>query len=339
MEDGEPADAGVEHRDRQLGAGLGRHQAARVAAQEQRAPLVLGRSAGPLPARVREGAGDFVDLALQHPRADQRPRQLLGAVQVARAVPEQIPGQVRHDGRRDRRRGLADVEALQRELHPVRLGVGLRRLERGLLAVTAGDRRPAELGRRDREDAGAGAPVGDRPGRLTRLLELDQQREAEAGRRVAAGAEGAAGIDDDVDQAVLRVPPRGANADPAGHLDRAVEVGPAIGPVIRNRGGGDVDEAAARRRLELAELRDLAGRAVDRELDPARAALLLEPVGGQLEQVRHHPLRVLRLAADREADHLRGEGCLSPSASASRSAASRCSGSRSVGTTSSKTTC
>src|SRR5204862_5471742 len=104
-------------------------------------------------------------------------------------------------------------------------------------------------------------------------------------------------------------------------------------------GRGDVDEAAARSGLKLAELGDLAGRPVDGELNPAGAALLLEPVGRELEQVRHHLLRVLRLAANRETDHLRWGGCLWPRASARRSAASRCSGSRSVGTTSSKTTC
>ena len=207
--------------------------------------------------------------------------------------------------RRDRRRPLPHVDPLDRHLDAVRLRVRLRGLQRGELAVAAGDRRPAELGRGDPEHAAAGAPVGDRAGGLAGLLQLDQQREAEPGRRMAAGAEGAARVDHDVDQPVLRVPPGRAHADPARHLDRAVEVGPAIRPVVRDRGGRDVDEAPPGGRLDLTHVRDLAGRAVDRELDPARPALLLEPVRRELEQVRHHRLRVLRSAANREADHLR----------------------------------
>src|SRR6476619_3199610 len=156
---------------------------------------------------------------------------------------------------------------------------------------------------------------------------------------MAARTECAAGIDDDVDQAVLRIPPGGAYADPARYLDRPVEVGPAIGPVVWHGRGGDVDESAARGRLKLAELWNLAGRPVDRKLHPSRAPFLLQPIRRELEQVRHHVLRVLGLAADREADHFCREGCSSPRVSARRSAASRCSESRSVGTTSSKTTC
>src|SRR5262249_44766227 len=88
-----------------------------------------------------------------------------------------------------------------------------------------------------------------------------------------------------------------------------------------------------------AHVRHLAGRAVDRELDPAGAPLLLEAVGRQLEQVRHHCLGVLGSAADRQPDHRGWEAPCLPRASARRSAASRCSSSRSVGTTSSRTTC
>jgi hypothetical protein len=119
------------------------------------------------------------------------------------------------------------------------------------------------------------------------------------------GAEGAARVDDDVDHPLLRVPPRGAHADPTGDLDRAMEVGPAVRPVVRYRGRRDVDQAAARGRLDLTHVGDLARRAVDRVLDPARSPLLLEPVRRQLEQVRHHRLRVLRSAANREANHRR----------------------------------
>src|SRR5215210_3950560 len=155
---------------------------------------------------------------------------------------------------------------------------------------------------------------------------------------MSAGAERAAGVDDDVDQAVLWIPPRRAHADPAPDLDRPVEVGPAVRPVVGDRRRGDVDQAAPGSRLELPEIRHLPGWPVDRELDPARAALLLESVRRQFEQVRQHLLRVLGSAANCEPDHRRGEGWRWRT-SARRSAASRCSSSRSVGTTSSKTTC
>src|SRR6478609_12028775 len=47
---------------------------------------------------------------------------------------------------------------------------------------------------------------------------------------MAARAEGAPGIDDDIDQAVLRIPPGGTYADPARHLDRPVEARRALEP-------------------------------------------------------------------------------------------------------------
>jgi hypothetical protein len=122
---------------------------------------------------------------------------------------------------------------------------------------------------------------------------------------VTPGTEGAPWIDDDVDQTILRIPPGRPDSDPARDLDRPVEVGPPIGPVIGNGCRRDIDEGAARGGLQLSQIRDLPGRTVDRELDPAGAALLLQPVGSKLEQVGHHLLRVLRLAANRETDHLR----------------------------------
>jgi hypothetical protein len=100
--------------------------------------------------------------------------------------------------------------------------------------------------------------------------------------RVPAGAEGTARIDEDVEEAVPRVPPGRANGDSAADLDRAVEVGPAVGPVVGNRGGDDIDEGAPGGRLQLPELGNLTRRPVDRELDEARAALLLDPVRRQL---------------------------------------------------------
>src|SRR5262249_10735856 len=95
----------------------------------------------------------------------------------------------------------------------------------------------------------------------------------------------------------------GTNSDPVLHLDRAMEIGPPVRPVVRHRGGRDVDQRAAGGRLELSELRHLAGRTVDRELDPARPTFLLHAGGRELEQVREDVLGVFRSAANREPDH------------------------------------
>ena len=63
VEHGEPADARVEHRDRQLGARLGRHQEPGAAAQQQRRPSRPRYGARPPPARRR-----------RRPRRPRRPR-------------------------------------------------------------------------------------------------------------------------------------------------------------------------------------------------------------------------------------------------------------------------
>ena len=96
------------------------------------------------------------------------------------------------------------------------------------------------------------------------------------GGRVSAGAERLAGIDHDVDVSASRaggpVSQDGRHHDPAaGDRDRLVEVAPAVGPVVGDLGRADLDQAVAGGRLELGQLRQLAGRAVDRVLDPAVA--------------------------------------------------------------------
>ena len=106
----------------------------------------------------------------------------------------------------------------------------------GWLVVVADDRVPAELGCGDREDAGAGAEVGERAAGLPRLLQLQQELEAEPGGRVGAGAEGLAGVDDDVDRALARLLPGGAQPEAVADQERFVEVLPAVGPVVGNLG-------------------------------------------------------------------------------------------------------
>ena len=60
-----------------------------------------------------------------------------------------------------------------------------------------------------------------------------------------------------------------------------MEVLPAVGPVVGDLGGADLDRALPGRGLDLAQLRQLALAAVDRVLDIARPALLLDAVRRQ----------------------------------------------------------
>ena len=124
------------------------------------------------------------DLARRHPLGERH---------------EQRRGQVRDDRRRRGRHLLAEVEALDRDLDAVRRRVGGRRLDRGGLVVAAADRPPAELRRGDREDPRPVPQSASGPGGEAAIGEREQQLEAAARRRMSAGAEGATGIDDDVD--------------------------------------------------------------------------------------------------------------------------------------------
>ncbi len=111
----------------------------------------------------------------------------------------------------------------------------------------------------------------------------------------------------DVDRVRPRLLPRGTDAQrPAAALDdhRGVPGAPAHVPVVLQLGGRDVDERVAGRGLEVRQRRDLAGRAVDGELDGARVHVaLLEAAGGELGQLREHELGVLAVHADGEPDH------------------------------------
>jgi hypothetical protein len=173
--------------------------------------------------------------------------------------------------------------------------------------VVAGDRVPAELGRRYREDARAGAEVGQRAGGLAGGGQLEQVLEAEAGGRVGAGAEGSAGVDDDIDRALAGRLPGGAEPEAVADEQRLVEVLPAVGPVVGHPRRDQLDQAVAGRGLDLAQLGQLALAAVDRVLDVALAALLLDAVGRQHGQLGEHLLGQLGDAADREADQPKKE--------------------------------
>ena len=81
-----------------------------------------------------------------------------------------------------------------------------------------------------------------------------------------------------------------------------MEVAPAICPVVRDLGRGDLDQPIASHRLELRKRGQLPGRAVDRVLDVIAAVLLLDPAGRQFRELGEDSLGELRAAANREPD-------------------------------------
>ena len=120
---------------------------------------------------------------------------------------------------------------------------------------------------------------------------------------MSARAERAAGIDHHLrDTAALGRPlPRRPDVDPARHQLRLVEALPALLPVVGQRLAAHLDQRAARGGLQLAELGQLARRAVDRVLDHAGAAVrlvhLLDSPRRQLQQLCQHRLRLTAAAA------------------------------------------
>ena len=71
-----------------------------------------------------------------------------------------------------------------------------------------------------------------------RPVDVEQQLEAEPGRRVGAGPEGLGRLDRDVDQAGGgRRLPGGADPQTVTDSDRLMEVAPALGPVVGDGGG------------------------------------------------------------------------------------------------------
>ena len=70
-----------------------------------------------------------------------------------------------------------------------------------------------------------------------------------------------------------------------------MELAPALGPVVGDLGAGHLDQRTSGRRAQRGQLGDLAGRAIDRELDDLGVDVdLLHPVRRQLEQLRQHQL-------------------------------------------------
>src|SRR4029453_14162787 len=123
--------------------------------------------------------------------------------------------------------------------------VRTRRLDPRFLMVVTGDRIPAYLRRRDGQYPGAGAKIGQRAGCLARLPQPEQIFQAEAGGRVGAGAESAAGVDHYVDRPLARRLPGGAQPEAVADQERLVEVLPAVGPIVGNPGRDQLDEAVA----------------------------------------------------------------------------------------------
>ena len=213
--------------------------------------------------------------------------------------------------------------------------------------VVAPDRAPARAWRRRSRARPSRCPVGQRAARLARGLQLEQQLEAEPRRRVGAGAEGLAGIDDDVDRALARRLPGGAQPEPAADQQRLVEVAPAVGPVVGDLGGADLDPAARRPRRRArpapaapprrrrSRTRRSRGRAPPRPRSaPARSArpgpapparARSGPRGGSTRTAR-------RTRPKRPSPCARARGSPSSSVSSRRSASSRCSSLRLAGT-------
>ena len=144
-----------------------------------------------------------------------------------------------------------------------------------------------ELRRRDREHAGAAADV-EHAARFLR----EQELEAEARRRVRAGAEGAAGVHDDGQRVCRRLLPRRADPerpDPGAAVKRSPPILPP--------------------RLELGRARRGEGRkhaeprvGVGGELDLVPTLFLLEALRRQFDEARPQLLDLGTRDADRGAD-------------------------------------
>ena len=180
-----------------------------------------------------------------------------------------------------RRQPVVGRDEPRLDLDAVHARVLARRLDRGLLDVDAEDRGEPEQRGRDREHAGAAADVEQGA-----ALELLQELQAEPGRRVRAGAERAAGVDDDREGIVRRRLPRRSDPERA-DAHRLVERPPPVLPARLHVRG-------ARAAEEVPETLLAARIGVGGELDPLRAVDLLEALGEQLEHDRARLLEPLR---------------------------------------------
>ena len=165
---------------------------------------------------------------------------------------------------------------------------------------------------------------------------------------IAGNTQGVARVDDQVNNPALGTPlrPRRPHPDSLPDQHRPVKLAPAIGPVIGHLGGNHLNRLAADHGIEAAQVGQLTGAAIDRELHPVAERGLLHPVRGQHRQLRQHELCLFGTAANRQADQvkalrsrekkpfsLRGVRLSAVIVAASCSASSRCSSSRPTGTT------
>ena len=147
--------------------------------------------------------------------------------------------------------------------------------------VDRNDRREPEPSRRDREDARAAADVEQ-----ASALELEQELQAETGRRMTTCPERAAGVDHD------RVRRRGRSLPRRSHperpdLDRPVERAPPFLPAVRHRVRPDRSERSPETFLARCVC-------VGDELDPVARVAFLEPLGEELEHERTSGLGALQ---------------------------------------------
>jgi hypothetical protein len=182
--------------------------------------------------------------------------------------------------RKRRRAGVAQPDV---ERNPVRFRIPPRHRDRRRVQIDGHDGAEAELGAGDRDDARAAADVEQRPGR-----QRGQEAEAEARRRVRAGAEGASRLDHDRRQPGRRPFPRGP--DPQRSDDhRLVEAPPRVLPARLERRREELREPAPRPLLgraaavgdELDVPPEVTFLETTREERQPRSASLLRPRVGQ----------------------------------------------------------
>src|SRR5438128_2758125 len=177
---------------------------------------------------------------------------------------DDVERDVRDGEIRLRQRVCECVGAMHGELDAVHTCVLPGRVDRRLVEIDADDGREAELGGRDREHPRAAADVEQAP-----RLELLQQLEAEARRRVRARAERATRIDHDRLRARRCLLPRWTDPEPAAD-DAVVEGAPRVLPALGDRLGHN---AEARAKSALAGLVRVDGEAAGDLLDALREEL------------------------------------------------------------------
>ncbi len=239
--------------------------------KQQGAPAACRTRPPALPQR-RERRRHLVLLVLEQPGDDQR---LRARGQPARQLEQQRPHQVGRDGRRRAAAARCAGRAARREPARRRWRARCRASPRPPPARCRARATGPEAEPRggDRQHARAAAEVGERAARL----ELQQQLEAQPRGRVRAGAEGLRrGRSRGRARPSRGSRPRRAHPEPPADEHRPVELAPALGPVVGDLAAAHAHAHAADLGLAARERGQLAGRAVEGELDPAVAVDLLE---------------------------------------------------------------